>query len=199
MEITTKSLFKLGIYFDINGNLYLNYNKKVYQVDINKYDHLEADIGNYKIYNDTPNISYGMLTINTLSDEKELQFDKEIYNYNDYNDMIVPTVNYNHDPIGFFGTENTDTPETKIYFLRTGDHVSIPIIECDNGDMMALYETLVYNDNILCFKTELDGEPPIYRIHLHSNGVVFLEINQGELKKYNLDSNLDSNLVFITK
>jgi hypothetical protein len=207
------------IYFDMGGNLYFgenDYNNaKSGQVCINKLNVPYIDYGKYPIIKWCDDFIYGKLrlykkeslkqqTINKIKDDCKNDPDNKINIttncYSDNTDYAQDAeYEYTQYENGFFGTEMNDLAPSKFYFLQESPNCKIPIMECEIDDINALYETLIYKNNKLCFKTQLEGEESLFRIHLYLDAIPHLqfEINEShhKLKKYKIEC-VDDKIVF---
>lgn len=182
MEISDSKI-NFNIHFDIYGNLYFSNNNGIYQIEIDKDNNIYSE--QYKSTDiKLAKVNYGMIM--TKISNKEDTFNQEIYNYNDYDDMIMETLNSKYEDNGFFGNEMYEFTDPKFYFLKSINKIPIQIVEYSDIYTLSLYETLIYDNNILVFKSKLDGEPPMYRIHIHTNGKIFFEQNGYEPQEYKL-------------
>jgi hypothetical protein len=202
-------LKNFSISFDVYGKMYFSSNNYEYQVNIDKNNNLIFEKDNYQIIDkyDKPiyqlqNLDETSLKqkINEEDEEKEKEKEKEDeYNSDDVeteedyypedNDYVIineptysETIHELDDTLYDYGEHNV-----KFDFWSPGVTGQIKINYKKNGDIMALYDTYIYDiNNQLIFKSNSSDDSSIYRIKVYPTGdILFRPIGNIE-KKYNL-------------
>jgi len=180
------------ISFDVNGNVYFDINNNIYQVSVDNKHKPYCDKANYEIkpLNNKPkmgklipsNSKYSLKgkTIQKIEKDKQELLDEELDDEKENQD--------NHDRIYFhedsqyyedidLDAEAEDEDEPTEYFSFTSHKMDIPINERENGEILALYDTLIFDDDHVCFKTKLllgsDDIVPLYRLQIYTTGKCF--------------------------
>ena len=168
--------------FDINGNLYIDISSclnnpvcikqahTVYQVCINGKNTPYADPGIYTILNTTkPQIGgiYDDLTTtndNTSDDDNDDDIDDAENIDDDVNPLgTVSDKYYIEEKDYLYSIPTNNYLDSNFYFC--GDD-TVNIYDRLHGDVLALYDTFLYKNDINIFRTKLLGEPPFYVIKL---------------------------------
>lgn len=170
---------KVKLYFDINGSLYMMYNGKTYQVIIDRHNKPCLDPGDYEIYKKVEP-EYGSFDIINRESLMSKTAHMEEDNFDDLD--FFENAKYEYDENGFSGMEAYETTSSKFYFMCNTNQYQV--VDCKNGDILALYETVIYRD-VPAFKTKLEGEPFIYRLHVYLDGLITCETS-GSVKKYHV-------------
>lgn len=202
--------------FDKNGNLYIELpgqpeTKTIFQINIDRTNRPYCDKANYDII-ENPKIKCGKLVTGRdklLLKQKaalKIKEELEIENQVDLEDNMESMVNYENENIYF--QEDNDYYEDNLSHESDGENEyfdfygsDIPINERNNGDIIALYETLLYtNGGMIYFKTKLNNGIPLYRILMFPNGKCkFRVIGEINNKNYYLKLDKDENLLFISE
>jgi hypothetical protein len=165
-------ILKMAIEFDTSGNLYI-YNGTLYQVNIDSKGELLFEEGDYEVLESSPkDINIHKLFFHEYSLKKEaietIQLmdeddpeKNEVYFNEDAN--YTEDVQYKFAENGFYGTEAYEHMEDKFYFSSLDSDKGLSVKNRKNGDIDALYETLIFDDSKLIFKTTYTEEP-LYRI-----------------------------------
>jgi len=192
-----------SIKFDVFGNLYFELDNFVledasttnllYQININGSNKLEAYAGKYDIIPDE--INTPLLTQFKVKDpdiiEKEVE-KKVIIGEEDHEDITdriyyPEDIEYEEPDISDIIEESLiDDDNIKTYgnqnqrFIFSYNNVKDPTIEIsvdtrDGGDIAALYDTYIYKNNQLYFKS-MSPDRSIYRILIHNNGDMYFRL-----------------------
>lgn len=164
------------LHVDINGNLYFNFNEKMYQLNIDENDNPILEIGEYNIMDDIKIYTKGKII-------KSEKFENDDYFQEDNGHDLIDENNDYYD-------EYEDIDETP-FFKFYDSESKIDIHNRENGHILALYDIFLY-DNIsqpeqekLIFQSKLQNEISIYRVALYTNGKFFFRpIGCAKEKKY---------------
>jgi hypothetical protein len=117
--------------------------------------------------------------IDEMSDEEQDNFKNIKYTYNEY--KYNPEKKYYHSEEYIL---ESDDDERQIQIYNQSDQ-SIRSIHTDFD--IPSYETLIINGNVnsndLIFRTEIINDQPLYRITIHTSGVIFFNIIGSQIKK----------------
>lgn len=168
------------LHVDTNGNVYLEYNRLLYQLNIITCERGEVPVlerGEYSeiIYSEE-GISKEPLHIGRI---------KASANYVD--DKYFPE-DSGISLIGNDTEDEDDVYEQEEYFKFYGSLLT-PIVDRDNGHVVAMYDMFLYDSNGLVFRTKLCGKTCVllYRVILHTDGqFYFRPIGCQIEKKYEL-------------
>lgn len=196
----TDSIIDGLISFDINGNTYITINDIDYQLCIDGKNNPYLDKADYSIIKQS-NIDVGTIVdesmfngnkkedLTSIIDPDFDDNDSDAEDYDDSNFCGVVHEKYLPEENGYlFSIPTDDFMTSKFYFCQNGSH-DIKINERNNGDILSLYDTFLYNgnqDNGVCiFRTKLVGEPPLYAIRIYKNIICCRNIcDLGIDKKY---------------
>lgn len=172
---------------DINGNCYITVQDVIYQVNVDGKNKLVFETGDYSILEE-PKVKLSKITaseqllkrkvVEKLKniDEEELQnLEDDIDNVNEktYEDVYFKEDN------DYYEEEVNDNLSDDVYFefLSNDLKTNLKIHDRENGDIVALYETLIYDRNgLLSMKSKLIGEIPIYRLLVYPDKIKFRPI-----------------------
>lgn len=162
--------------FDLNGNVYFTYNANVYQINIDNKNNLICDKAEYEILdNVTKSIQYYKL----YHDDSNKDSKEEHYNYYPEDREYINSFNDECD------NSTQDGSEEKMFFSFT-DKKIIEIDDRENGEFVALYETLLYDsDNKILLKTT-SNEALYYRLILNTNGLIIFRPTGEKEQRYKL-------------
>jgi hypothetical protein len=82
----------------------------------------------------------------------------------------------------------------KFDFWSSGSENIIPILYRKDSDIMALYDTYIYDNNNLIFKSNSPNNDSIYRFRLNTSGEIYYRIIGQVEKKFKLMFNENNNL-----
>lgn len=214
------------ISFDANGNAYLEYNGVTYQVCVDGKNRPFLDKGDYDII-DISSIKKGKLKLSEhkyslkgkLLKEKEKEKESKIEDDNSdddvndeelnqkyypedkeyFEDYSAPKKEPNQDPI-----DETDKSDDEDDHDTNSEEWKYSITELDidvsrrkNGDISALYDTIVYNNDIMCFKMSQSSSPAIYRLQIYNSGKCSFRATGDSDNYYNVVLNKDKELVLL--
>lgn len=196
--ITGKLSFDIygNLYIDVTNNDITTYlidsqNIKyplVYQISVDNKNNPIADQGDYSIISDiepkfgqlhiyNDGFSLRKKTLNTLDEEEKENNDcendnkyyKEEQEYFENNDSY-DNEDYivNEDIYKQYGSDNKP-----FIFSSLDSTTKITIQDRINGDICSLYDTYIYKDNNLCFKSGSFDNSSLYRIKLHTDGKLY--------------------------
>jgi len=177
---------KSDITFDLYGNLYITINKLIYQININGKNQPCAESGDYHIIDDTnsninkftlldkdTSLKSNVIKNKNMEDygsDEEYDSDGEPIDKNDYyeEDKYV----LDDEPTEEDDNKSVDSNDDnqKFLFSYVNPSCQLKINNRYNGDIMSLYDTYLYDDNMLCFKSNAPHNQILYRIKLFSNG-----------------------------
>lgn len=120
-------------------------------------------------------------------DEDDSDEEAEPDYYPEDNDYISEFDPYKDKPDGFFGTEHVDMSSEEVHFTATSPDYDISTRKDPENDVITLYETLVYKDNSIRFKTTLTGTVGMFRLiwYMDDNKFIFRPTGNPE-KTFNL-------------
>jgi len=209
-----------SICFDYYGNLYLDGSKyndssyfkntnsvqyMIYQINIDEKNELVAEMGDYKIIDEEfilkkNNIKKFVKNENNL--EKKIKMQENEYFNEDLEYYVIEDdtkendeylldddskKNYGIDNVPFIFSESNTT---------CLDKMNIKINHRKNGDICALYDTYIYNDNNLILKSNSYNETSIYRIFIENELLKLKLIGESE-KKYIITIDEEKKISFI--
>lgn len=197
------------ISFDIYGNMYIADN---YQMSINETNTLYLEYGNYNKINDGQSNSKYYCSISQLQEHSTLlkKSIKDKLNENDENsDDTNPA--HDEDSVDYY-PENVDMSENsgdsygdidednqkqygeqnlRFKFWFDSSQTNNLVNERNSGDIMALYDVYMYDNNNLIFKSASQDNSSIYVIKININGdIYFRPIGHNE-KKYRIKMSAD--------
>lgn len=171
----------VNVHVDFHGNLYLELHGKLFQLNIDENDEPYFDVNDYRVIKYEPSIVYGKIVKSgkfyddTYFPENNghtlLKINDDMYDeFNEY-DLLC-----GNDTFEFYDCDSGITVSSRI-----------------NGEILALYDTFIYDDNNetltpkLVFQTKLRYETCIYRVSLYTSGKFFFRpIGCFMEKKYEL-------------
>lgn len=179
---------KGSVNFDTCGNTYIEYNSKVYQICISKKNDIYLDYADYSILS-TESPEYGHI-IESSSESNNTERVADVIepedDHNDYSD----DENYDeNDPYGavgdnyyieeknyMFSVPTSDYSTPQFYFCKASGTNDILVNQRNNGDVNALYDTFIYNNEKCTFRSKLIGEPPFYVVKLYDDHISLRDI-----------------------
>ena len=184
--LNTDKQAKISI--DSAGNLYFDFNEKVYDVSITGNNELLCDLYNIvdqdeREYEQKNTINRGRIIAvnkdNSLKtkimdmqqEEEDMNLEEDIEENLDEDDGYVQQKimdQYYPENKDFVYDDSESEDGEYFKFLSCGDELDIVEREHEN----ALYDTLVYDKNKLSYKTELHGCNPVYRICINLTGEI---------------------------
>ena len=186
--------YLIDVSFDFYGNLYFRLNNNTYQLNVDAkntpyLDHDNYDILNNNINNNINNNQFKLQKFNnyntpygTLSEKMQTMINDDSHNFypedNTYYMLDEETNQHlstldNEDIIDEDMEKQYGVFNKKFIFSHNSINDIIPINMRQNGDICALYDTYVYNETNLCFKSNSNDEISYYRIRLYNNGDLF--------------------------
>ncbi|AYV78239.1 MAG: hypothetical protein Edafosvirus7_31 [Edafosvirus sp.] len=205
------------ISFDKNGNVYIDVNNSTYQINVDRNHKPYCDKGNYEIKKLETQPKIGKLvptnskyslkgkTIQKIEKDKQELLDDELDNENENNQENHERIYFHEDSQYFEDIEldpnEDDDEEMNEYFSFSSNNMEIPINERENGDILALYDTLIFNDERICLKTKLllgsDDIVPLYRLQMYASGKCFFRPIGDKDTQYYLKINQNDELLFM--
>lgn len=200
---------EITLSFDPYGNLYFEHNNKFYQIIISGNDVPILDYGNYSIIKpykkqfkqiiniDKSNPLQRKLKkkINDQENNEDNDSDDE-YFLEDHNDDYYPEdqdyENDNEDISDDNISIDGDTIEKYGEYNYKFDfwlNEEINIYYREDGDITALYDTYIYDNEQLIFKSHSVDDSSIYRFRIYKNGDIYFRPIGGIEKKYKLENN----------
>jgi len=178
----------IELFFDNGGNFYFKCSDEIYDLSISSNNKLDCDICKIdEINNSHPkNIKLNNLKLTMESNSLKGQIQRDINKKkstdepNNIDDIENEENDYynhlyeNHEFTDFNSVNSDDENDhnESVKFLSCG--IDINIYDFDN--IIALYDTLIYNDDpehgSLCFKTSLVNINPCYRLKIYKNGTL---------------------------
>ncbi len=181
--------------FDLYGSMYLNLNNCAYQLCVDNKNKPYFDLGDYKILDGKTVLFGSILDMSTFSDNlpdsnyEDSDDENSDYEYNDDPDPFG-TVNEKYFPEEkdyLFSVPAKNHMKKKFYFCKLSDNINIQVNNRNNGDINALYDTFIYQDNKCKFRSKLLGEPPLYVLRVYEDRIEFRNIyDTNNIQKYNL-------------
>ena len=180
---------KSEIKFDDHGNLYFELGSNdifkdkeltTYQVDIDGKGDLVIDLSDYKILDvDSSSSNLGRIHVDKTKKTDAHEFmDKEDSDAEDEGAEDVDPYGsvdekyYPEEKGYFYSIPTDDYIQSRFFFCQSHNNI-IPINKRNNGDVLALYDTHLYDDsNNLSFRSKLLGEPPLYIVKIYKNGII---------------------------
>lgn len=187
--------------YDDNGNVYVVHKNEYYMININKEDDIVFEKIYNKIYNDKNkhinNIKIDFINrlhiksmedaVNDIDKNNDLEFFSE--------DQVEEiTKNYNEIKINpEYKTYNNIEYELddECYDDNEDNHFEIFTNDLKNSNLLydaPCFETIIYKQNIVKFRTQLTNNNPFYRISIHENKM-YLNIIGTKIKEYKFDYN----------
>jgi len=207
MDFTIKNdkneIINIKISFDEFGNLYFEDNYIIYQININSKNNLYADIGDYKLLSNENNFKKSKFSLdkkltkkikndldNNYFEENYYPEDNEYYEYSFINDDH--DIYYNEDVIKKYGTNNQP-----FNFSTNNTYNIFPVNNRENGHVMALYDSYVYKNNKLLFKSNSYNNESYYRLNIHLEGYIYFRPIGNSITKYNPIKLSSSNIIIL--
>lgn len=187
------------ISFDIYGNLYLSFSKIMddvnyniffdnnyeyleYQINVDKYNKLTFEYGDYKIIDYDHKIKVKKIISEKLSELIEDTLDIKINDSDDDSDVSI-----DDDIVQKYGQSN-------VKFIFSDDKL-FSINNRYNGDIMALYDTYCYEKNNLKFYSKNPLEESFYNINLKNDKLYFEIIGEKKIL-YDLYVNKNGEIIY---
>ena len=186
---------KGSVTFDLYGNLYItvnentneNTNELTFQININGKNQPYADLGDYHIIDDQTNIKINKFTlldkesslksnviknknIEEVGSDEEYDEEGELIDKNDYYEEDKYVLNDDNDDVDNKSNESDEDENPIFNFSFVNPSCQLKIDNRYNGDITALYDTYLYDNDLLCFKSNAPHNQILYRIKLFSNG-----------------------------
>lgn len=173
------------IVFDNSGCVYIKKNNDLYEIMISSQNELFCDKICVELKEYVPKrLERLELTHDrTLGGKIEFEKNKSLINQEDENYHLYENIEYAKDKINQDYDE--DDEEDKIEFI-SDDNYQAKIYNFDIDVMIPCYETLLYVDNMMIFKTEILDSLYCYRIKIHKEGDIILRIIGGGEKLYKI-------------
>jgi len=125
---------------------------------------------------------------------KYLQEDLDYYDddYNDdYNEEVSEYSPYDDDNVKKYGYQNK-----RFDFYANGAHgIDVPVNKREDGDIAALYDTYIYKNGILCFRSHSKNNDAIYRMRIVDGKFWFRPLGSKE-ECYEIEIDENDNLIF---
>lgn len=166
----------IPIHIDINGNIYLAFMNNLYQLCVEN-DNPYLDQGNYNIVvkdnfdvDDSDDFD-GVYSEKCIEGQQRHRVGKMTRSHTFYDDKYFPEEN------GYtFSHKEDDSLENDSYFIFYGKDLHPK--ERNNGDVQALYDTFIYDDNdkdntSLVFCSKMQNEMSIYRCCIYTSGKIY--------------------------
>ena len=175
-DTITNDLNKIPLSVDDNGNLYFTHNDITSQVNIDNKNNIYLDADDYTILTKL-NIPQNKFKVHEMEETEEDE-------NNDDDDYFPEDANI--EEINNDQSEELDMSEQEEYFMIYYKKNPIDVWSRRNGDILSLYETYVYDDDLL-FKTKHVNATPSYRLFVYKNGQIEFRPTGYPSKKYKLD------------
>ncbi|ARF09206.1 hypothetical protein Catovirus_2_155 [Catovirus CTV1] len=189
------NLEKLKLCFDKGGNIYFKYCDKYYDLNIEADNKIKLEIlPNYNCVN-LDNIKFGELKLSSDSGSLRGKVQKEIIKSSnndetdeDYHERLF--MYENEEFAEFYGLDSDEEQEEQVKFVGNKDNIDF--CDFDDESNIALYDTLLYDNDNLYFKTSLIGIEPSYRLKIYKDGSInFRPIGDKE-QVYTLNADNDN-------
>lgn len=149
---------QIPIHVDSHGNLYFEFANKLFQLNVDEHNQP------YFIEN-----TYDITTLDSLR-----QFDGKIVKANVFNSEYFPEEN------GYKIVSDDDEYDDEVYdegIIKFYDNDSkLKIYDRNGGNIDAIYDVFVYNENELVFETKWINDVTIYRTVIYSNGDFYFRL-----------------------
>ena len=196
--------------FDPFGNLYLDSNGKIYQVNISNKHVPYLEEGLYNIIKQSTNLIKKLTAVDKqnslrmkiqkkfekqedeeafdsddeyyLDDKNEIDYypeDNDYYHDSDSSEEDNGTIH--NDIIDENNINNYGEMNLEFNFMKN-DTDTIEINYRENGDVMALYDTYIYNNNKLVFTSHSKDNSSIYRLRIEGDNIYCRSIGGVEHK-----------------
>lgn len=218
-----KKMIDVGVSFDVFGNLYFDAHGKSYQTNVNGKNNLSLDEGDFKIFG----VKEGELSKFKLIEDhnmlkektkKELQkyrydiYDQE-YDAEFVQDQIEIDYKYFPEKKEFFDFKIIDSKEyidedsintfgednLKFNFSHLSIASPIPIFYRKYGEVSSLYDSYIYSDNKMIYRSFSKNENSIFTIKIHNNGELSLRPTGNRETHYQMSLTNDNKLVLNKK
>lgn len=190
---------KINLYFDKGGNIYFRILNKLYDINIDCNNKLFCETLDWD-YNltDKKNLDFGELKLSCHLSSLKGKVQKEIIkNINNEDSESVENKYFyeNNEFEEYYDSDSSDGFEEKVKFVGNEEHINlIDIYDTD----IALYDTLLYNNDNIFFKTSFEGIQPCYRLKIFDNQMISFRV-LGEVEQlYKLiinDDDLTLNII----
>lgn len=175
------------VYFDTCGNMYIEYMEKMHQICIDGKNDIYTDVADYSILShDSIECGYIMdIEKNTSNketvmdiieqDEDDVNSDDEFYDENDPFGSVSDRF-YVEEKDYMFSISVEDYSLSQFYFCKRLGTDNFLINKRKNGDINALYDTFIYNNDKCLFRSKLIGEPPLYVVKVYPHHINLRDI-----------------------
>lgn len=157
------------IHIDTHGNLYLEYNNNLFQLNVDRNNEPLFETGDYSVVSDHSDIP---IVRGNITKSEKFVSDKYFIEENGHT-LIKKEVNKSDEyTVDTFGDDNFTDSNFEFYEMG----VNVDIKERENGDINALYDTFIYDDSDtesyskLIFQTKIPNEICIYRTIIYTSG-----------------------------
>lgn len=188
MITTTINNINVPVHIDMGGNLYLEHNERLHQLNISAHNEPYFDVGEYGIINiEDKYQNYGI-----IAKSDKFKNDKYFVEENNYNF----TNKYNDDYMGIEYVDDTYCINNSKFIFYKDDRCNVNIYDRTNGQINALYDIFIFerintdergndvisgNDNLkLIIHSEIPNELCIYRVCLTTDGKFYFRIHGNE-------------------
>lgn len=169
----------LKIFFDKGGNIYFKYFDKVYDINITSDNKIQCECCNFDlILINKKNMNFGKIKLSCDSNSLKGRIQKEILKSIDSNDNSDEEhedtaedryLYENKEFTEYYDSESDDEYDEKVKFVGSDTDIDV----CDFDDnIAALYDTLLYDNDNVYFKTLFVGIQPCYRLKIYKNGII---------------------------
>jgi len=199
------------VYFDTNGNAYIdlsyysglfdNVQFLVYQICVDGNNNIMFDPHEYPIiYNNE--IKLGKFVEEDIEEEKDDKnednnCEEYMENVNPYD--LVSTKYYYEEKKSCYFLDLEDDETSYFTFYNNSNDNGINIENRENGDILSLYDTLIYQNSTNIFRSKLIGDAPLYILKLYDNGTIqfreLIDINNEEEYYISID---DDGHIYLT-
>lgn len=173
--------YSYNLNFDEFGNLYIENNINIFQINISGKNFPYAELGNFA------KLSLSNLPINNITIQEKNNQLKDQVDQEENSSEESPELDYFPEESEYFlnspdctnSEESFDDENIKIYGINNkkfkfySDNQNKIIYKRENGDITALYDTYIYNQEKLKFVSNSAEQDSIYRLNIHTNGYLF--------------------------
>jgi hypothetical protein len=195
---TTKEPIYFDISFDPFGNMYFDGSKhmdheSIYRIDISGDNKPYAEKGSYKIINKYENKIGSFKPLVKKMEENDSSDDDPSY-YPENEDHIDEEYNFQTEIIDEDNIKKYGENNLEFVFSKLSNNVP-DISYREDGDIMALYDVYLYDDNLI-FKSISPDNSTIFRFRVYKDEIYFRPIGELE-KRYTLHINSEGELLFL--
>lgn len=186
-----------NIYFDNGGNVYLKYNDKFYDININNDNKILLEYINLDVSNlNKNNITFGKLKLVCDASSLKGKIQKEIIKNEGLEELDeIDTYLYeNKEFTEYYDnlSDNENNFDEKVKFIGNSDDINF----LDYNNSLALYDTLLYDIDNIYFKTLFINIQPCYRLKIYKNGYIYFR-PLGEIEQIYKLTIVDNELLLI--